>query len=133
MANPVPRVRHPDWLHKKMLEKNDNFKQRRINEMFSVLPKSADDTPDMEDIGKRKSPVEKRPIANVNKRKRSEDEFTDDDLKKTWREVLGKPPPCGDTREQRLEWLEFQKKKWRFQASYFLFYRYLNNFLLSRH
>lgn len=39
LANPVPRVRHPDWLHKKMLEKNDTLKQRRINEMFTVKPK----------------------------------------------------------------------------------------------
>lgn len=31
----MPRVRHPDWLHKKMLEKNDTYKQRRITDMFS--------------------------------------------------------------------------------------------------
>lgn len=36
LANPVPRVRHPDWLHKKMLEKNDTLKQRRIKEWFTV-------------------------------------------------------------------------------------------------
>jgi DNA polymerase epsilon subunit 1 len=40
LANPVPRVRHPDWLHKKMLEKNDTLKQRRINEIFTVKPKN---------------------------------------------------------------------------------------------
>ena len=39
VANPVPRVRHPDWLHKKLLEKNDVFKQKRINEMFAPAPK----------------------------------------------------------------------------------------------
>jgi len=38
----VPRVRHPDWLHKKMLEKNDTLKQRRINEIFTVKPKNLD-------------------------------------------------------------------------------------------
>ena len=37
VANPVPRVQHPDWLHKRMLEKNDVLKQRRINEIFKVL------------------------------------------------------------------------------------------------
>ena len=36
VSNPVPRVAHPDWLHKRMLEKNDVLKQRRINEMFQV-------------------------------------------------------------------------------------------------
>lgn len=35
-ANPVPRVPHPDWLHKKVLERNDTFKQRRITDMFQV-------------------------------------------------------------------------------------------------
>jgi DNA polymerase epsilon subunit 1 len=38
----VPRVRHPDWLHKKILEKNDTLKQRRINEMFTVKPKNSE-------------------------------------------------------------------------------------------
>lgn len=36
VSNPVPRVQHPDWLHKRMLEKNDILKQRRINEIFKV-------------------------------------------------------------------------------------------------
>ena len=34
IPNPVPRIRHPDWLHKKILEKNDTLKQRKISEMF---------------------------------------------------------------------------------------------------
>jgi len=39
VSNPVPRIPHPEWLHKKLLEKNDVFKQKRINEMFSVVQK----------------------------------------------------------------------------------------------
>jgi len=35
VKNPVPRVRHPDWLHKKLLEKNDVFKQKKISELFT--------------------------------------------------------------------------------------------------
>lgn len=92
-----------------MLEKNDNFKQRRINEMFSVCPKNnvaststSKDAADIEDFGKRKSPSLNRPIVNVNKRKRSEDEFSEEDLNKTWREVLGKPPPYGNTKVNSL-------------------------------
>ena len=27
VPNPVPRVQHPDWLHKKIVEKNDVLKQ----------------------------------------------------------------------------------------------------------
>jgi DNA polymerase epsilon subunit 1 len=33
-ANPVPRVAHPDWLHKRILEKNDRMRQRKITDMF---------------------------------------------------------------------------------------------------
>lgn len=39
VSNPVPRIAHPDWLHKKLLEKNDVFKQKRINEMFMPVAK----------------------------------------------------------------------------------------------
>merc|ERR1719187_401010 len=35
IPNPVPRVQHPDWLHKKIMEKNDTLKQRKISEMFT--------------------------------------------------------------------------------------------------
>lgn len=34
VKNPVPRVKHPDWLHKKLLEKNDIYKQKKISELF---------------------------------------------------------------------------------------------------
>ena len=36
VRNPVPRVPHPPWLHKKLLEKDDVLKQKRINELFTV-------------------------------------------------------------------------------------------------
>ena len=39
ISNPVPRVAHPPWLHKRLLEKNDVCKQQKINEMFSFAPK----------------------------------------------------------------------------------------------
>jgi len=37
----VPRIAHPDWLHKKLLEKNDVYKQKRINEMFVAQVRQA--------------------------------------------------------------------------------------------
>ena len=39
VANPVPRVLHPDWLHKKLREKKDVFQQKRISDMFAAVPK----------------------------------------------------------------------------------------------
>ncbi|XP_013170989.1 PREDICTED: DNA polymerase epsilon catalytic subunit A [Papilio xuthus] len=128
LDNPVPRVQYPDWLHKKMLAKTDKFKTRKITDMFSAKPKEvqiqddeaggshvdSDNTEmDIEDIGKgstNKSPI--RPIVHKMKRKREESpakEFA------TWREALGPPPPFGDTKEERIAWIVFQKKKWKWQ------------------
>ncbi|CAG9765603.1 unnamed protein product [Ceutorhynchus assimilis] len=123
VANPVPRVPHPVWLHKKILEKNDTYKQRRITDMFSKCAKPVvNDSPRVEDIEdmSEKSPTFKRPVASVNKRKRGSDrenEFTEEELDKTWREVLGNPPAWGRTRESHIVWIRFQKRKWKFQAS----------------
>ncbi|XP_064211685.1 DNA polymerase epsilon catalytic subunit 1 isoform X2 [Tribolium castaneum] len=117
VPNPVPRVRHPDWLHKKMLEKNDTFKQRRITDMFAACPKPQT-LPDIEDFGGTSS-TDKRPIVTTIKRKRDSDKesgFTEEDLSKTWREVMGNPPPYGTTKEEHLAWITFQKRKWLFQA-----------------
>lgn len=94
IPNPVPRIRHPDWLHKKMLEKTDNFKQRRITDMFA-----ASNLKDIEDTVPKNNII--APVATVSKRKRKDDkesEFSEEDLNKTWREVLGNPPPLDNNK-----------------------------------
>lgn len=35
VPNPVPRIRHPDWLHKKVAEKDDVHKQKKLDDMFA--------------------------------------------------------------------------------------------------
>lgn len=42
VTNPVPRVAHPDWLHKKVREKNDKYRQRNIHDMFKSKTKDSD-------------------------------------------------------------------------------------------
>ncbi|OIT28308.1 PREDICTED: DNA polymerase epsilon catalytic subunit A-like [Nicotiana attenuata] len=37
VSNPVPRVVHPEWLHKKVREKEDRFRQRKLNDIFSSV------------------------------------------------------------------------------------------------
>ena len=39
VANPVPRVPHPDWLQKRLLDKIDPLKQKKITTMFKLGPK----------------------------------------------------------------------------------------------
>ncbi|XP_071932173.1 DNA polymerase epsilon catalytic subunit A-like [Coffea arabica] len=40
VANPVPRVIHPDWLHKKVREKDDKYRQRKLVDIFGSLSKN---------------------------------------------------------------------------------------------
>eukprot|EP00039_Didymoeca_costata_P008145 m.108515 g.108515 ORF g.108515 m.108515 type:complete len:2231 (-) comp13968_c0_seq1:73-6765(-) len=39
VANPVPRVQHPDWLQKRLLERKDPYKQKKINSIFKQQAK----------------------------------------------------------------------------------------------
>lgn len=41
VSNPVPRVAHPEWLHKKLLEKSDIYKQRTVSGMFQNFRNNA--------------------------------------------------------------------------------------------
>lgn len=134
----MPRVRHPDWLHKSLLQKSDKFKQRSISDMFAACPKPAPRSVDIEDAaGSLATASTSAPVvAKVTKRKRNtaEEEFEDVDMNLGWREVLGAPPPFGKNRarthpsqkvtclllslfaqEENLEWIRYQKKKWRYQ------------------
>jgi len=36
VANPVPRVRHPDWLGKVVREQDDTYKQQKVKSMFQA-------------------------------------------------------------------------------------------------
>uniref|UniRef100_A0A336MSN0 DNA polymerase epsilon catalytic subunit n=1 Tax=Culicoides sonorensis TaxID=179676 RepID=A0A336MSN0_CULSO len=129
ISNPVPRVQHPDWLHKKMLEKNDVYKQKKISEMFFVKEKpttsnsvqdenmdTSNSVPDMEDFGVPKVGSSVGPMVTTNKRRR--DNSQDDDSENapnTWREALGNPPDPGNTKDELIEWVKFQKTKWKWQ------------------
>ncbi|KAF4795109.1 hypothetical protein TURU_095920 [Turdus rufiventris] len=132
VKNPVPRVRHPDWLHKKLLEKNDVYKQKKINELFisegkkQVLAnRPVEGTPssqvgDIEDFRAVKIPQPLVPIANKRKRisaaEESQQLSQDVELSQSWREILGPPPPLGTNKEDHLVWLRFHQKKWELQA-----------------
>ncbi|XP_076438241.1 DNA polymerase epsilon catalytic subunit A-like [Babylonia areolata] len=146
VSNPVPRIPHPDWLRKKMLERNDVFKQKKISEIFAPqqrkatnmseactedadtdansAPSQSQSIADIEDTGGRGSmaPPSVPRVAVSQKRKRDQaglDSQTDSqgsDLSQNWREVLGPPPPMGTTKEARKAWVLYHKKKWAMQA-----------------
>ncbi|CAK9301987.1 unnamed protein product [Gordionus sp. m RMFG-2023] len=47
IKNPVPRVPHPEWLHKKLVSFNDVFKQKKISDMFSPQNSSNSQNPEL--------------------------------------------------------------------------------------
>lgn len=139
LNNPVPRVPYPEWLHKRMLEKNDVLKQRRINEIFTVKPKSdansnntimmnsdanseENEIRDIEDTILSSSHHQDKTngISIATKRKRTKsnsdsNEPEQQQLHKTWKEALGSPPIMGSTRKEIETWIIYQKKKWAWQ------------------
>lgn len=71
VLNPVVRVIHPDWLIKRLAEKNSNVKQRKIDDIFSFKPRQAisaelnnPDIVDIEDFGKSNNVL--KPVLNKN-------------------------------------------------------------------
>lgn len=126
VPNPVPRVAHPDWLHNKLMEQDDKFKQQRIDDMFR--PVSAEEARktvlgDIEDcvaravkvggVGKVGKGGKKRRLAEVGDDGLGLDK---DNLPTSWREHLGAAPPRGETRGQLRLWLAFHRRKWALQA-----------------
>ncbi|KAL1201896.1 DNA polymerase epsilon catalytic subunit A [Cardamine amara subsp. amara] len=123
VANPVPRVLHPDWLHKKVREKEDKFRQRKLVDMFSsankdgVLDKdhsmTKDNVGDIEDFCKENRPSVKgpKPVARsyeVNKKQSERKQ------QENW------DPEFHDISFQNIDknvnyqgWLEMKKRKWK--------------------
>ncbi|KAF7724021.1 DNA polymerase epsilon catalytic subunit [Apophysomyces ossiformis] len=126
VRNPVPRVRHPDWLHKRVAARDDKFKQHRITDMFTRVEKPLsmneergnDQDVEMEDIEDFQSDGRqmngKLPkVAKVTKRKLKDTEMdldralADEDL----------PENMPDMYSDYQGFLEFQKRKWKRQRA----------------
>lgn len=120
LSNPVPRVQHPPWLLKKVTEKDMSHRQKKITDIFAVTARetiqNAEESRDIEDLAEPSTSFKSSSLPIVNKRKRQHLEDDEAIRAKSWKEVLGSPPPKGTTREERIKWLEFHKKKWAFQT-----------------
>lgn len=44
VSNPVPRIRHPDWLYKRVAAREDKFKQRKLTDVFRPAAKPTSNT-----------------------------------------------------------------------------------------
>ncbi|XP_059611898.1 DNA polymerase epsilon catalytic subunit 1 [Phlebotomus argentipes] len=109
LSNPVERVAHPEWLHKKILQKDDVFKQRKITEIFKAKPKEVADIEDLATAPVASGSQQKRPMTVKRKRQ----EVLDGEA--TIESLLGAAPPMGPSHDEVLEWVKYQKKKWTLQ------------------
>ncbi|KAI8376487.1 uncharacterized protein BYT42DRAFT_574794 [Radiomyces spectabilis] len=140
VLNPVPRVRHPDWLYNRVAAKDDKFKQYRITDLFTKVDKAsptlaADDTSEttkngndaneqsidieMQDIeelgvGNQASAVHMSKVAKLVKRRRqTADMEVDEEEAPLAEEDL--PANMPDMHTDYGAWLQYQKRKWERQ------------------
>jgi DNA polymerase epsilon subunit 1 len=55
VSNPVPRIRHPDWLLRRVANLEDRFKQHKLSDMFSrmrakALPAASSQAPQLQEV-----------------------------------------------------------------------------------
>ncbi|KAJ0887133.1 putative DNA-directed DNA polymerase [Helianthus annuus] len=143
VSNPVPRVVHPDWLYKKVREKEDKMTQRKLVDFFSSVNKINKDDPkndaigenhdpneqnvaDMEDFGSngKSSGVGPRPIARSYETKRKSSGEGDSSKKKIDSDHSGNLPASSaqaidvdiEDIDKHLDyqgWLDSKKRKWK--------------------
>ncbi|TVU12159.1 hypothetical protein EJB05_45789 [Eragrostis curvula] len=136
ISNPVPRVLHPDWLHKKVREKDDKFRQRKLRDIFSPLAKdegrqNLNVTGDMEDLLGSKKDLRKIPAShglNVDKENNPNGQpmeagsnCSKNRQKSTGSNVLLSSQIPNDAADETVDrsadyqgWLDAKKRKWKY-------------------
>ncbi|TPX45049.1 DNA-directed DNA polymerase [Synchytrium endobioticum] len=106
IANPVPRVKHPDWLHKRVAARDDNVKQYRITELFSKAKNQEEAYGvDMEDVITPSGNKITRAVPVVHKYSNNATNNNPDEM-----EAETEGPPSVEV--DYSGWLQHQKKKW---------------------
>lgn len=121
VSNPVPRVPHPDWLDRRIRQKEDKFQQKKMTDMFGKKALTDVDTNtlgnrvagDLEDFGSStvssKSQVKTGMVTKrVAKRKEPEPAVQTDPY-------AALPKVMPSISEDYTGWLQYQKQKWRIQ------------------
>ncbi|GAA5880821.1 hypothetical protein JCM16303_005131 [Sporobolomyces ruberrimus] len=90
IVNPVPRIRHPDWLFRRVASLDDKFKQHRVDEMF-----------------KRQKPVLRSPEEEAEAQARSEAAAL------VTRSPTPEVVPAPDIKKNYSGWIAHMKPIWR--------------------
>ncbi len=103
VSNPVPRIRHPDWLFKRVSDREDKYQQHKVTDFFkksdpSTVPASKlVATRDIEDVGGSTDESTLHPrLAKVTRQQMP----PDDD-----------PPPSPNV--SYVKWLEYIRPRWK--------------------
>ncbi|KAI1296371.1 DNA polymerase epsilon catalytic subunit [Mortierella claussenii] len=126
VPNPVPRVRHPDWLFKRVMALDDKFKQHRITDAFKPAEKrpfGGDGVMDLEDFGSSGRPnvAPSRPVVHKMTgkagKKKSQLMYQQDQQKSIQEQVLELelPDEIPDMLADYHGFLAYQKIKWKRQ------------------
>ncbi|KAF2266189.1 DNA polymeras-like protein epsilon [Lojkania enalia] len=123
VKNPVPRVPHPDWLDRRIRQREDRFQQKKVTDMFDKKALTDADTNilnnrvavDLEDFGSSKlspkSQVKRSSVTKmVTKRKEPEPAVP---IQTNPYAALPKVMPS--ITEDYSGWLMYQKQKWKIQ------------------
>eukprot|EP00898_Chlorokybus_atmophyticus_P000434 jgi/Chlat1/1391/Chrsp12S02054 len=132
VANPVPRVQHPDWLGKRVREKEDLHRQRTLTDMFSRKRQHTEAGPvdmdmDMEDFGVNATSASflrtsvAATHANTQQQQRHAEapsqDVDDDRAERQEDRPAGAPTDeeaeCPTREDDYVGWLKHSKRRWR--------------------
>ncbi|TBU48980.1 hypothetical protein BD309DRAFT_883522 [Dichomitus squalens] len=112
VANPVPRIHHPDWLHRRVVAMEDKFRQHKVTDFFKragegelaqTQSQREDDDVDMED-GMAQRPRGFRPMAVVKRKPRREESAEAEESQ------FAELPR--DPKQSYRSWLHVMRKRW---------------------
>jgi DNA polymerase epsilon subunit 1 len=122
VANPVPRVAHPEWLDRRIRIKEDRLKQKKMTDMFESKEKLLTDADvntlgnrvavDLEDFGSSKAMPTKKGTVTKMSQKRKAPEPSIPVQTDPYAALPARMPSISNDYEN---WLEYQKKKWKIQ------------------
>ncbi|KAH7890461.1 hypothetical protein F5I97DRAFT_33293 [Phlebopus sp. FC_14] len=105
VSNPVPRIRHPDWLHRRVAGAVDKFKQNKMTDFFSkALPGVQGGEGDMEDLGRLRRPEQGHIAIVSRKTTRKQSPEIEEDAENV---------PLPDPHSNYSVWLKAIKPRWK--------------------
>jgi DNA polymerase epsilon subunit 1 len=108
VPNPVPRIRHPDWLHRRVAGAVDKFKQNKLTDFFGKADidelRDIEDI-DMEDITSSNGPSSRPRISVVNRKPRLREDTPEPSPENL--------PPLPDPSVSYSAWIKAMKPRWK--------------------